>query len=502
MESPVLAALVRAPELSRPQVQGVIATVATLAPSHIVDVAERSDLDDELRGEIIRRASRYLALDVLNRWPARPALLEVAVQAHGAFAGLVLYCEEQGWRDRATELASQVGVDEVEHLAAKWTRTFGSLPSAIRIALIHAALTETTARPRLTEMSEWERQQAMEQLAQEARRRAGTAWQLLEPAPELWKQLARDGNDAQHIRRILLDHAEQLTDDVLSACLPEVTRDDLRDGDDLFAGVRLSHAADRVRRWPRLRDIADTELRRVVQEAVEDGWAPDGRFTHWPELTALAELSDDTALLSGAVAATRHATKPDYLSRQRQDGPSWEEERARTVAALTTNPATPHADLMALLAALDEPALLSVEQHGEGDLRAAARTQLDERRRAADAGRPALIHVPSDRELAESDDPAAELAGHLKYLRARAEQRDTTCEALLRSRFTTPDILRALPAHRVLDSAQQADLTATMIIEACGDDTARWQAVADHLDSQPRKTVTFQAWLNTVGGAQ
>jgi len=238
MESPVVAALVCAPDLSRPQLQGVIATVAALAPAHLVDVAERSDLDDELRGEIIRRASRYLVVDVLDRWPAAPALLEVAAETHGAFAGLVLYCEEQGWRDRATELASRVEVDEVDLLAARWIRMFGSLPSAIRIALIHAALTETTPRPRLTEMSEWEQRQAMDKLAQEARRRAGKAWQLLESAAELWEQLARDGNDARHVRRILLD--QEGTDDVLAACLPEVTNDDLRDGDDLFAGVRLS----------------------------------------------------------------------------------------------------------------------------------------------------------------------------------------------------------------------------------------------------------------------
>lgn len=340
MESPVLTALVRAPELSRPQLQGVITTITTLAPAQVVDLADRGDLDDELRAEILRRAPRYRVVDVLGRWPAAPALLQVAADAHGAFADLVLYCEEHGWRDRATELASQVVVDEVDHLAARWTRTRGPLPAAIRIALVHAALTETAPRPRLTEMSEWERRNAMEQLAQERNRRVRKAWQLLEPAPELWEQFARDGNDARHVRRVLLDHAEQLTDDVLLACLPEVTNDDLRDGDDLFAGVRLSQAAARVRRWPRLRDIAAPELSRVVREAVEDGWAPDGRFTHWTGIAALAELSADTALLSDAVVATRNTTKPNYLSRDRQDEPSWEEERADAVAALTVNSAT------------------------------------------------------------------------------------------------------------------------------------------------------------------
>jgi len=68
-----------------------------------------------------------------------------------------------------------------------------------------------------------------------------------------------------------------------------------------------------------------------------------------------------------------------------------------------------------------------------------------------------------------------------------------TCEALLRSPFTTPDVLRALPAHRVLDSGEQAELTASMIVDVCGDDPDRWEAVAGRLDSARRKTVTFEA---------
>ncbi|WP_410621805.1 hypothetical protein [Amycolatopsis sp. cmx-8-4] len=105
----------------------------------------------------------------------------------------------------------------------------------------------------MTELSNWERQELIKQLAGEERRRARAAWRVLEPAPELWEPLARDGDDAPHVRRILLDSAEQLTDAVLMACLPAVTGDRLRDDDDLMAGVRLTLASDLVRRWPRLR---------------------------------------------------------------------------------------------------------------------------------------------------------------------------------------------------------------------------------------------------------
>jgi hypothetical protein len=495
MEAAVLAALARRPGLSVVQLRGVLGTVATLAPGLIADLSDRDDLDDELRGEIIRRAPRHRVVDVLGRWPAAPEWVDVVLAAHGAFPELVMYCDGQGWEGLAVETASQVDVEDVDHVEERWIRTRGPLPSAVRIALVHAALTERMPRPRLTEMSEWERREAMERLSHEEDRRQRIAWHLLEPAPELWEELAREGKHAMHVRRILLERPEKLADKVLLACLPAVTNDNLRDGDDLFAGIRLTEAADCVRRRPRLCDIAAAELKRLVREAVEDGWTPTGRFTGWKEITALAELTDDPALLVDAVTATRNAAEPNSTRQHGEKEPSWSEERAATVAALTANPATPRNELTALLPALDEAALLAVTRHSGGDLQAAACARLA-KLREEEARHPTLIQIPSDEELADLDDPAEELRTHLKHLRTRAEQRDTTCEGLLRSRFTTPSILRDLPAHRVLESREQADLTARMIAETCGDNLTRWNGIAAHLDPPPRKAVTFGAWLD------
>jgi hypothetical protein len=52
-----------------------------------------------------------------------------------------------------------------------------------------------------------------------------------------------------------------------------------------------------------------------------------------------------------------------------------------------------------------------------------------------------------------------------------------TREGLLGSRFATADILRALPAQRVLESENQGSLVAGLIAQACGGDPDRWTAL-------------------------
>jgi hypothetical protein len=202
-------------------------------------------------------------------------------------------------------------------------------------------------------------------------------------------------------------------------------------------------------------------------------------------------------LLVDAVAAAA-ADKPGYSSRYGGTEPTWEDKRVRAVGALIANPATPRSELAGLVPALDEQALLAMLPHSDGGLEAAVCGRLDDIRRAEAASRPILIAVLSDDELARSANPEDELRGHLKHLKARAEQRDLTCEGLLGSRFATADILRVLPAHRVLESEKQADLVAGLIAEACGGDPNRWTALPGKLEPPPRKTVKFDTWLRQL----
>lgn len=377
------------------------------------------------------------------------------------------------------------------------------MPTSVRLALVDAALTEREPRPDFRSMSERERSKALERLGEEETARAQVAWSLLEAHPQQWVSLARGGEHALQIRRILLEYPDELTDEVLLACIPEVISEQLRDVEYLH-GARLCGAAEYVRRWPRLRQIAAEELRGLVRDVVDGGWTPSGRYSgpEWESITALAELSDDVQLLSDAVAAIRTAEPSNYRTRDKEGLDDWHGGRANAVAALAANSHVPRSELIVLLPALDECGLDAIHQHSDGELRAASAAKLARVRQTAEERRPKLIEVPNDDELAVHDDPVAVLRTHVKYLNARAAQRDLTIDGLLRSRFTTPEILRTLPAARVLDAAEQADQVAELLANVCGDDYQCWNTLPALLDPPPARTVTFGAWLDRLTPAE
>ncbi|WHT22620.1 hypothetical protein N8J89_16610 [Crossiella sp. CA-258035] len=359
MTATVLTALCRDPGLTEAQLHGVITTVAALEPHLLTELATRPDLRPPHRLAAVRHAPAYLVRQLLDRWPPDVTLVHATATAHGASADLILYCATHDLPDLAVSLARQLDADEVSYVAARWRNLFVDLPEQITIALVDAVLTETE-QVTLTGMSDWQQREALRRLQLERDKRASVAWQLLEPVPQLWERLAGTGENAMLIRRILLDRPEELTDEVLLACLPEVTYEQLGH-DEFIAGIRLHQAAAMTRRWPRLREIAADELARVVSEAIADGWTPAGRYIgpSWPELVALAELTSEVALLADAVAAIRDARPPERSSRDREAVMEWSRRRAEAVAALTANPATPRNELRTLVPALDEPRLLA-----------------------------------------------------------------------------------------------------------------------------------------------
>lgn len=503
MKSPALSALARMTDLSTVQQRGMIQALATLEPYLLVEVAEREDLDEDSHACMVRASPTYLLTDILDRLPPDLSLLETAVDAHGATPDLVLLCGQRGWLDRAADLAMRIDPRAAESVANRWARGVGDpLPNRIRSALVHAALTETEPRPEIDGMSEWDRKEALERLRVEEEARESRAWRLLEPAPDLWTDLTRDSEHGIRVQRILLERAGALPDEALLACLPEITGDHLRDSkSELFAGIRLHIAGERVRRWPRLRELIPDDLRRVVREAVDDGWTPAGsRYTgpNWKALAAVAELSDDHGLLTDAANAL-NADNPWTNSRAHQDlAERWHDERADAAAALAANPSMSVEAMIAALDGLDEQALERIVSRAQSAVADACHSRLAKLRREAAARVPNIVQVPTDDDLVLLPDPAGELRNHLRYLRGRASQRDATREALLRSRFATPDVLRALPAYLVLDSPDQAEQVAGMIAESCADHSERWSSLPGLYESPPGKTLTFGAWLDRL----
>lgn len=506
MESALLAALVSVPDLSPAGLRGVIDAVTELAPHLLTSLADRDDLNDDLREHLVRSAPAHLIVALLDRWPSDRSLVTVAAAAHGPSPEIIVLCGVRGWLDLALDLADDTEPTQAGYVPQRWANTVGGqVPREIRTALINAALTERSPRPNLASMSEWEQRRAIERLSAERDARDQVAWRLLEPEPDLWAVLASEGENAVLIRRILLGRADRLTDEVLLSCLPEVTGEGVRkSGDGFFAGIRLVTTAKHTQKWPRLREIAAADLRRVIEEAVQDGWTPAGWHggPAWREIAALAELSDDTALLTECINTLRDAQPSDYVKRDRDRLTSWHAERATAAAALAGNMSASRPALTEMLPALDKEAVLAVLRHSDGSLHDSCREQLERLLELERNKQPTVIPVPSDDELAQLDDPVSELRKHLRHLRGRAQQRDVTCAGLLGSRFTTPDMLDSLPAHRVLDSDDQAEQVAAIIAGVCADNPDRWAAMATQLARPPGKRVTFRAWLDGLDGAQ
>ncbi|MBB5957109.1 hypothetical protein FHS29_003702 [Saccharothrix tamanrassetensis] len=499
MKPALLAALTRSRSLSEAQLRGVVTAVASVQPSLLVELARRDDVEDGLRRHLLHEAPSYLVVDLLALWPAEPDLVRVATEAHGALPDLVAYCGSRGWPAAAVESAALLDWTDVRQAAELWTRQVsGRMPDAIRVALVEAALVERGATPEFSSLTEIEQHETIKRLGRERSARNDVAWSLMEGHPDLWVDLARDGGQATRIRRILLTRPEELTDEVLLACLPEVLTEELR-GEEFAAGERLRTAARHAARWPRLRRLAPEAFERLVHEVVADGWAPvdDYLGPQWEEIAALAELSSDAPLLAQAVAAAANGPS-DYRLQEPDELDKWFAWRAAAMEALTGNPLVSRSDLIAVVPALDERALEAVLRRADGDLRTVCVEHLTRIRQEAEERLPKYIEVPSDDELATLDDPEAELRAHLRHLKTRAAQRDTTVDGLLRCRFTTPEILGALPAYRVLESTEQAEQVACLVAEACGTSEERWRSLAEDLETPPTRTMTFAAWLERL----
>lgn len=513
MLSPTLKALATLTDLAPTQQRGVIDALAKLEPQLLVEMTKRCDLNDDMMSALVRAAPSYHLDGLLARLTPNEILRNAAVEAHGAAPATVVWLARHGHLDQAVDLAARVQPEKAEFVAERWEHAVGEqLPDQIRAALVDASLTRTGPPPKLSEMSDWEQDEALRQREAENDARRGRTWRLLEPSPAMWIQLACEGKHAAQVRSILLEYAQTLADEVLLACAPEVTGERLRMGDDellaaSFAGVRLERTADHVRRWPRLRELIPDQLDRVVREAIEDGWTPTGEKysgPSWSEIKGLAELTDDPTLLADAATALGTGSPPTYRRPRSKTDPAeqWYSDRSEAAGALAANPCTPPGSLLAAIAALDSLALEKIIQQGDEHLANACRERLADLERARTASDPDIVVVPSDSELAHLSDPVGELRRHLRYLRGRAAQREATSEGILRSRYTTPELLRDLPAYLVLSSHDQATTVATMIAETCSDEPDRWARLTAIFESKPGKGPSFGAWLDRLTAAQ
>ncbi|MFF4599863.1 hypothetical protein [Amycolatopsis sp. NPDC001319] len=497
MHEAVLGALAGLPSLSEPQLSGVITTLGSMRPHLLRQVALRDDLTDENRVRLVEVAEGYLVVGLLELLPADPELLDVAARDHRELPGLIGLCGKRGWDVKAVELAGGVEAAEVSAVATQWNRMVGTeLPEPLVVALVNSALTDRGEPPELEGLDRWQRDRLWERLRVEQEQRDGAAWSVLEDRLVVWRTLAA-GPHGETVRRIVLDRASTLSDELLMTCLPVMTRD-FGAGGKYLQGIRLQSAAKHVRRWPRLRQIAAVPLAELVRDVVAKGWEPGSRLTgaDWEDIAALAELTDDGDLLRSVVVSVRESCSS--ADRDRALSPKDADIRAGAIERLVANPWTPSDALLDLVPLLDEPSLDAVERRSAGELNSASRSRREQLTKLSQTKKPSLVRVPTDTELAKEQDPAAILAGHLRNLHGRAAQRDLTTTGLLQSRYTTPEVLRALPARQVLDSPGQVKQVAEMIAEVCGDAEKCWSSLATVSDEDvPRALTSRSGWVKT-----
>jgi hypothetical protein len=78
--------------------------------------------------------------------------------------------------------------------------------------------------------------------------------------------------------------------------------------------------------------------------------------------------------------------------------------------------------------------------------------------------------------LSELPDPHASLREYLSLIEGPTAQRIPAIAAILASKFTDGELLRALPADEALTNRSQAENAATLIAAALGEDRDQWAA--------------------------
>jgi hypothetical protein len=157
MTFPAQAALADLEGMSIGQQRGVVAALARVQPSLLVEIAGREDVPDDLRADLVREAPDYLFDRVMRALPWSDELFAAAVEQHGATRELVVLAAANDRRADAIELAGQLDPAAATNVKYLWEREFGEpMPPDLRSALVRAVLAHREPRPVLSEMTDWE----------------------------------------------------------------------------------------------------------------------------------------------------------------------------------------------------------------------------------------------------------------------------------------------------------------------------------------------------------
>ncbi|MGP4091732.1 hypothetical protein, partial [Streptomyces sp. KR55] len=338
---------------------------------------------------------------------------------------------------------------------------------------------------------------------------------LLKRCPERWPELVEDPVHGQAVRHALLDSVDtaQISDEVLAACVPALCLPEWADLPlpERTQRRRLRTIAQRVASHPRLKELAAAQLHDAAAACLARSnlvqAVTDPQVRHYAiELTGLAEdlavTSNDADVLGTMCTLVARLPEPTAIERRYafDDGepPSPKlllssDQRIGTLAALAGNPHLDRSLITNLLEGLhpvEVQWLLAYEQQVPAWLRQAA---ADHAAAHPYAGPPRVL---TDEELDDVDDPLAVMQGWLEAIKGHRGAFMYQVEyTILESRHCTDALLRQLPAHVVLGSKDQS-AAADALLQLCGNDPARWQAIAETLSSPPDFEETLGQFLD------
>jgi hypothetical protein len=297
--------------------------------------------------------------------------------------------------------------------------------------------------------------------------------------PARRRELLGDVEHGRLVQQALLAGTDDLDDDELVACLPEI----LGHSDPVPAGaepVFLRYA----RRFPRLVDLAGDRLRQAAAQLVVDGWSPveAARSGHWDALVTAARLADDPGLVESLVPAAvfdRPAPPGEVTAAAR-----WRDPRRYEFVDLLVGNTQISQDRLRYL--LDRLTVEHIEELRES---ARKRSRLDRLcRQALAARRPAQApsavsahgvrpqpapRLPTDEELSAVADPTAVLRD---LLRDRSQHRGVVVDHALDSAYMTDELAWRLPVQELERHPVYGPRLAAEVAAICGESAGRWQA--------------------------
>ncbi|WP_372411113.1 hypothetical protein [Streptomyces luteireticuli] len=517
--------------------------------------------DPELRGRLLEQTDGQQVADLVETGVVTAGDLPAILRTHRVSRELVVgLARHTGQVDAAISLLPLLNDTDIEYIVTGWDlyqyrsekSSVPPMPRALFDAVLERSLTPL-ASALLTpeECDDWTRP-----FGWSSRLGDGLDWRILATCPERWHELIGHPTLGPAVRHLLLDQAEleahrrhlqastsvfpddetgergipaepppALDEDLLRACLPALCLPELTElpKPSVTGRHRLHHIAERVRRNPRLADMAAEELHAVADACVRRGRllasprksTPDHQTLSLVEDLAL--LSNNSGHLAKACALLAVLEQPKVVSVP--PDPRWahinddadldsparllqrnhQHHRAEALVALAGNPRTPRTAVTELLPTL-HPLELAWISHQDGAPDWLRTTAAD--LTPAEEG-DGVLRLLTDDELDRLADPAAVLQSWLDAPETEGVlSRNDVYHAVLRSRHRTMDHLRQMPADRVL-TWDEPNLPMPILIARCGGAPERWDALLQALDfSHDDEMISFGQLLDALGTQQ